>query len=113
MLHAVNVLHGRNLYHGHIRSSNFLLTSCDFLILSDLACYKPVYLNELEIIRNVYKSSIQKCTMAPEKYAELQEVQPLSQLTRNQVTNLQMMDMFSVGCVLAEIYTGETLFSLE
>ncbi|CAD8127528.1 unnamed protein product [Paramecium sonneborni] len=112
-LSAVNTLHKRNLYHGHIRSSNVLLTSLDFLILADFASYKPTYLNELEIIRNIYKSSIQKCTLAPEKYSDLQEVQYINNLTKGQLNNLQAMDMFSVGCVLAEIFTGESLFSLE
>ncbi|CAD8193085.1 unnamed protein product [Paramecium octaurelia] len=113
LLNAVNTLHKRNLYHGHIRSSNVLLTSLDFLVLTDFASYKPIFLNELEIIRNIYKSSIQKCTLAPEKYSDLLEVQYLNNLTRIQVIPMQAMDMFSVGCVLAEIFTGESLFSLE
>ena len=48
-----------------------MLTTNDFLVLADFASYKPAYLNELEVIRNIYKSSIQKCTLAPEKYSDL------------------------------------------
>lgn len=58
LLSAVKTLHKNNLYHGHIRSSNILLTSLDYLVLTDFASYKPYYSNEFEVIRNVYESSI-------------------------------------------------------
>ncbi|CAK94332.1 unnamed protein product (macronuclear) [Paramecium tetraurelia] len=113
LLSAVKTLHQQNLYHGHIRSSNILLTSLDYLVLTDFASYKPYYSNKLEIIRNVYESSIQKCTLAPEKYAETQDIQYIPNLTKQQINDLQKMDMFSVGCVIYEIYTGENLFTFN
>lgn len=58
-----------NLYHGNIRTSNFLLQNNNHLVLTDLASYKPLYLleNDLAEVRIFYGSSIDKCTLAPEK----------------------------------------------
>ncbi|CAD8174312.1 unnamed protein product [Paramecium pentaurelia] len=113
LLSAVKTLHQQNLYHGHIRTSNILITSLDYLVLTDFASYKPYYSNEFEVIRNVYESSIQKCTLAPEKYADALEIQYIANMTKQQIYDLQKMDMFSLGCVIYEIYTGESLFTFK
>lgn len=58
-----------NLYHGNIRTSNFLLQNNNHLVLADIASYKPLYLfeNDLAEARIFYGSSTDKCTLAPEK----------------------------------------------
>lgn len=58
-----------NLYHGNIRTSNFLLQNNNHVVLTDIASYKPLYLleNDLAEVRIFYGSSIDKCTLAPEK----------------------------------------------
>ncbi|CAD8127962.1 unnamed protein product [Paramecium sonneborni] len=94
LLSAVKTLHNINCYPGHIRSSNILLTSLDYLVLTDFASYKPYYTNEFEVIRNVYESSIQKCTLAPEKYADNQEIQSIVNLTKESIQNLQKWTCF-------------------
>ena len=38
-----------NLYHGNIRTSNFLLQNNNHLVLTDLASYKPLYLLENDL----------------------------------------------------------------
>jgi hypothetical protein len=35
-----------NLYHGNIRTSNFLVTNYEYLVLTDFANYKPTYILE-------------------------------------------------------------------
>ncbi|CAD8126410.1 unnamed protein product [Paramecium sonneborni] len=84
-----------------------------FQFLLILLPISQTYLNELKIINNIQKSPIQKCTLAPEKYSDLQEIQYINNPMKRQVYYLQVMDMFSAGNVLAEIFTGESLFSLE
>lgn len=96
-----------------------LLTTTDHLMLADFASYKPYYLREDQLgeLRNLYESSILKCTLAPEKFLTPNEpgmpFMEIGELGKTQMSNLQAMDMFSVGCVIAEVYSGETLFTLE
>lgn len=59
-----------NLYHGNLRTSNFLITTYDYVILTDFGCFKPLYMSEdtdngLSEFRLFYSSSIDKCTLAP------------------------------------------------
>jgi phosphoinositide-3-kinase, regulatory subunit 4 len=47
MITAVDTVHSHmNLYHGNIRTSNFLVTNYEYLVLTDFANYKPTYILE-------------------------------------------------------------------
>lgn len=47
MIKAVYTVHKNfNLYHGNIRTSNFICTTYGYLILTDFAFYKPLYMLE-------------------------------------------------------------------
>ena len=47
MIRCVRNLHSRfNLYHGHIRTSNFVVTTYGYLMLTDFAFYQPLYILE-------------------------------------------------------------------
>ena len=68
MIICVYALHVEgNLYHGNIRTSNFLLQSNNHLVLTDIATYKPLYLleDDLSELRIFYGSSYDKSTLAP------------------------------------------------
>jgi hypothetical protein len=71
MIKAVSFVHKHfNFYHGHIRTSNFIVTTYGYLILTDFAFYKPVemlYGNEegWSESRLFYGSSVENCTLAP------------------------------------------------
>jgi phosphoinositide-3-kinase regulatory subunit 4 len=71
MIVAVHTVHEKfNLYHGNIRTSNFLLTNYSYLMLADFANYKPNYILQdteqgLAEFRLFYSSSIDKCNLAP------------------------------------------------
>jgi serine/threonine protein kinase len=70
MIICVYGLHSEaNLYHGHIRTSNFLLQTNDHVVLTDFASYKPLYMLEDDLgeFRLYYGSSGSKCCLAPEK----------------------------------------------
>jgi hypothetical protein len=66
---------------------------------------------------NVYETSAQRCTIAPEKFvftAETPNFVDIGQMDKSLLSALQQMDMFSCGCVLAEVYLqGENLFNFE
>ena len=73
MIMAIDVLHSQvNIYHGNVRTSNFLSTTYEYLILTDIANYKPTYILEdteqgLAEFRLFYSTSLEKCNLAPEK----------------------------------------------
>jgi len=47
MIKAVYTVHKNfNFYHGNIRTSNFICTTYGYLILTDFAFYKPLYMLE-------------------------------------------------------------------
>ena len=110
---AVAQIHGENFYHGDIKPGNVLLTSWDWLFLSDFAPYKPVYLpsdnwGDYQFFFTSVSTKIIGCYVAPEKFVPAQVDVNVASLKA-----LQTMDIFSLGCVLAEVYLdGNTLFDL-
>lgn len=45
MIKAVYTIHRHfNFYHGHIRTSNFIVTTYGYLMLTDFAFFKPLYM---------------------------------------------------------------------
>lgn len=73
MIKSVYTVHRNfNFYHGHIRTSNFIVTTYGYLMLTDFAFYKPLFMVEdseegLPEFRLFYGSSVGNCTLAPEK----------------------------------------------
>ena len=71
MIMALEVVHNHlKIYHGNVRTSNFLVTSYDYLMLTDFANYKPTYILEdteqgLAEFRLFYSSSLDKCNLSP------------------------------------------------
>lgn len=44
LLHALSQAHARGVCHGDIKSENVMVTSWNWLLLTDFASYKPTYL---------------------------------------------------------------------
>jgi hypothetical protein len=70
-----------NIYHGNIRTSNFLLNNYQYLYLTDFASYKPTYIlldteQGLREFRLFYASSLDKCNIPPEKLVEKEKLSP-------------------------------------
>jgi serine/threonine protein kinase len=103
---AVQELHENKVFHGDIKTENFLVTSWNWVFLSDLGFYyKPDYLAEGDLTSyNLFFSSSERpaCYLAPEKFASGGN----KELTAE-------MDVFALGCVIAEIVLdGQCLFTL-
>ncbi len=60
-------LHRNKLFHGNLRSSNILMTTSNYVYISDIASYKPLFINEdqLSEFRLFFLSSISNCCLAP------------------------------------------------
>lgn len=77
-----------NIYHGNIRTSNFLINNYMYLYLTDFASYKPSYIPQdteqgLRIWRIFYASSVDKCNLAPEKLIGRENLAPEPLTSKN------------------------------
>lgn len=110
LLCAVKDCHTRNVFHGDIKSENVLVTSWGWVYLTDFASqFKPVYLPEDNPAKFTYfydASARRTCYLAPERFTAAGALQ------REGDTVQWNMDIFSLGCVLAELFTETPTFTL-
>ncbi|XP_072880194.1 phosphoinositide 3-kinase regulatory subunit 4 isoform X1 [Hemitrygon akajei] len=132
LLNAVEQAHRAGVRHGDIKTENVMVTSWNWVLLTDFASFKPTYLPEDNPADFNYffdTSRRRTCYIAPERFVdgtmfgtELEAARdsttPLVDLTPN---NQRMrgelkpaMDVFSAGCVIAELFTeGVPMFDLS
>ncbi|ETN42215.1 uncharacterized protein HMPREF1541_04156 [Cyphellophora europaea CBS 101466] len=110
LLCAVRDSHARDIYHGDIKSENVLVTSWNWLYLTDFSsCFKPTTLpedNPADFSFYFDTSGRRTCYIAPERFTTSADEEPRHELN-------WAMDMFSVGCVIAEIFLESPIFSLS
>ncbi|KAK7526993.1 uncharacterized protein IWZ02DRAFT_445112 [Phyllosticta citriasiana] len=111
LLCAIRDCHARNLYHGDIKTENLLVTSWNWLYLSDFSSsFKPTYLpedNPADFSFYFDTSGRRTCYLAPERF-----LSPGTQPDGSRKVDWAM-DMFSVGCVIAELFLETPIFSLS
>lgn len=110
LLCALRDCHARDVYHGDIKAQNVLVTSWNWLYLSDFSsAYKPVMLpddNPADFSYFFDTSGLRTCYVAPERFYASGEAPP---------KNAKMtwaMDIFSAGCVIAQLFLESDIFSL-
>ncbi|NXL98972.1 PI3R4 kinase, partial [Tyrannus savana] len=132
ILTAVDQAHKSGVRHGDIKTENIMVTSWNWVLLTDFASFKPTYLPEDNPADFNYffdTSRRRTCYIAPERFVdgsmfatELENMRdpstPLVDLANsNQRTRGDLkraMDIFSAGCVIAELFTeGVPLFDLS
>ncbi|KAK4574785.1 Serine/threonine-protein kinase [Recurvomyces mirabilis] len=103
--------HARGVFHGDIKSENVLLTSWGWVYLTDFSStFKPVYLpedNPADFSYYYDTSARRVCYLAPERFLAAGE-----QASEGNVVQWNM-DIFSLGCVLAELFTEAPTFTLS
>ncbi|CAE7200011.1 hypothetical protein PTNB85_07909 [Pyrenophora teres f. teres] len=111
LLCAVRDCHARNIFHGDIKTENVLVTSWNWLYLADFSSsYKPAHLpedNPADFSFYFDLSGRRTCYLAPERFLAAGQ-QPEGEGDVNWA-----MDMFSVGCVIAELFLEAPIFSLS
>ncbi|KAK3155588.1 hypothetical protein QOZ80_2BG0205210 [Eleusine coracana subsp. coracana] len=113
LIHAVEQSHSKGVCHGDIKCENVLVTSWSWLYLADFASFKPTYIPDDDPSDFSFyfdTGGRRRCYLAPERFyehgGESQSV-PDSPLQPS-------MDIFSLGCVLAELFLeGQPLFELS
>ena len=106
-------MHEVGVYHGDLKTENVLLTSWNWALLSDIGLFKPVILpdhNQTQFSFYFDTSQRHSCCIAPERFKTQEEINT----AHNDDKHLRAeFDIFSLGCVIAELYTdGIPLFSL-
>lgn len=108
---TVKECHAKQVYHGDIKTENILVTSWNWLYLSDFsASFKPTYLpedNPADFSFFFDISGRRTCYLAPERFLT-PGIMPGKQGSMNWA-----MDIFSVGCVIAELFLETPVFNLS
>ncbi|KAF9078567.1 hypothetical protein BDP27DRAFT_1378971 [Rhodocollybia butyracea] len=115
----------RKVSHGDIKSENILVTSWNWVYLSDFASYKPTYLpldDPSDFSFFFDTSGRRTCYIAPERFYTAATNPEISakksslavEEGRRDGKVTEAMDCFSVGCVIAELFLeGAPLFTLS
>lgn len=111
LLCAVRDCHAKNIYHGDIKTENLLVTSWNWLYLCDFSSsFKPTYLpedNPADFSFFFDTAGRRTCYLAPERF-----LLPGQGADGKSPINWAM-DMFSVGCVIAELFLERPIFNLS
>lgn len=109
LLCAVRDCHAKNIHHGDIKTENILVTSWNWLYLTDFSSsFKPTYLpedNPADFSFFFDTSGRRTCYVAPERFSG-------EEATGKPPINWAM-DIFSVGCVIAELFLERPIFTLS
>ncbi|KAI0753275.1 hypothetical protein C8Q80DRAFT_1096117 [Daedaleopsis nitida] len=127
ILNALHDARNRKVSHGDIKSENILVTSWNWVYVSDFASYKPTYLpldDPSDFAFFFDTSGRRSCYIAPERFYTASENPDISAKKsrlamedsegRRDGKVTEAMDCFSVGCVIAELFMeGKPLFTLS
>ncbi|XP_061162546.1 phosphoinositide 3-kinase regulatory subunit 4-like [Saccostrea echinata] len=120
LLCALNQCHKIKVCHGDIKAENVMITSWNWLLLTDFASFKPTYLPEDNPSDFSYffdTSRRRCCYIAPERFVESGlknqegQGQTIDLTSGNEVKSGDLtppMDIFSAGCVICELFTEGT-----
>ncbi|XP_066593358.1 phosphoinositide 3-kinase regulatory subunit 4 isoform X2 [Prorops nasuta] len=112
VLYALHQAHKFKVCHGDIKLENIMITSWNWILLTDFASFKPTYLpddNPADFSYFFDTSRRRTCYIAPERFVKTLS----SELTTTVLLPEQelktgdlhpMMDIFSAGCALTELY---------
>ncbi|PQE23933.1 hypothetical protein CJF32_00006733 [Rutstroemia sp. NJR-2017a WRK4] len=111
LLCAVRDCHARDVFHGDIKTENTLVTSWNWLYLSDFSSsFKPTTLpedNPADFSYYFDTAGRRTCYVAPERFVATGETpDPTAPIT-------WAMDVFSAGCVIAELFLETPIFNLS
>ncbi|EEP75481.1 hypothetical protein UREG_00327 [Uncinocarpus reesii 1704] len=110
LLCALRDCHSQNLYHGDIKTENVLVTSWNWVYLSDFSSsFKPTFLpedNPADFSFYFDTSGRRTCYLAPERFLTAGENSGDRRVN-------WAMDIFSAGCVIAELFLESPIFTLS
>ena len=119
LLNALRDARSHKVAHGDVKSENILVTSWNWVYLTDFASHKPTYLpldDPSDFAFYFDTSGRRSCYVAPERFFA-SGARPDGASDDRQNSNARVteaMDVFSAGCVIAELFReGAPLFTLS
>ncbi|KAL4797957.1 hypothetical protein BDV19DRAFT_357658 [Aspergillus venezuelensis] len=110
ILCALRDCHAVEVFHGDIKTENVLVTAWNWVYLSDFSSsFKPTFLpedNPADFSFFFDTSGRRTCYLAPERFLVANEEQGSRKLN-------WAMDIFSAGCVIAELFLESPIFTLS
>jgi phosphoinositide-3-kinase, regulatory subunit 4 len=123
LLNALRDSRSHKIAHGDVKSQNILVTSWNWVYLTDFASHKPTYLpldDPSDFAFYFDTSGRRSCYVAPERFFASGSRPDGASLPANtdrenkDVRVTEAMDVFSAGCVIAELFReGAPLFTLS
>ncbi|CAN8016185.1 unnamed protein product [Ixodes persulcatus] len=111
LLHALSACHLHGICHGDIKLENIMVTGWNWALLTDFASFKPTYLPEDNPADFSYffdTSRRRTCYIAPERFVKTLNPDSSHFLPEEGIGTGELtpaMDIFSLGCVLTELFT--------
>eukprot|EP00835_Amoeboradix_gromovi_P002377 NODE_134_length_18141_cov_0.186066.p1 type:complete len:1168 gc:universal NODE_134_length_18141_cov_0.186066:8402-11905(+) len=106
LIYAMSKVHELDVIHGDLKLENILVTSWNWVLISDFAIFKPCLLPDDDpyTFSQLFDTAFRHCcNVAPERFIDFKDL--------SNSTCSQQMDIFSIGCILAEIHLEQPLFS--
>uniref|UniRef100_A0A1X7TYI4 non-specific serine/threonine protein kinase n=2 Tax=Amphimedon queenslandica TaxID=400682 RepID=A0A1X7TYI4_AMPQE len=120
LLKALEGCHEKKVYHGDLKTENVLLTGWGWVFLTDFASFKPTLLpadNPADYTFFFDTSRRRNCYVAPERFVHASSYSQSSSASDSFQRNKPLtyeMDIFSLGCVTAELFLdGQLIFNLS
>lgn len=113
LLKCIELCHANGIVHGDVKPENVLCTSWNYLILTDFAFYKPTLIPDDDPADFQYYFDTmgrRSCYVAPErfvrkdKHASCAPSDSGNESSKQSVALSPWMDIFSLGCTIAEMY---------
>ncbi|KAI0822421.1 hypothetical protein BC628DRAFT_1429686 [Trametes gibbosa] len=116
ILNGLRDARNRKVSHGDIKSENILVTSWNWVYVSDFASYKPTFLplDDPSDFSFFFDTSGRRSSTTPDINAKKSRLAVEDTEGRRDGKVTEAMDCFSVGCVIAELFLeGKPLFTLS
>ena len=135
LVRAVDVIHSEDLIHGDIKPENIMVTSWNWVVLTDFASFKPITIPDDDPTDFQYffdSTGRRRCYIAPERFVKRsgrKRVVPTdgaatdatsdlrvmendgasrwtTRVDADEIADLKAMDIYSLGCTIAEVRGG-------
>ena len=112
LLCGISQIHKESFVHGDIKPENVLVTSFNQVYITDMVSYKPTFIQSEDI--TAYNNRFgeldnnRRCYMAPERFYG----EGFNESYKSYDMLEKSMDIFSAGCIIAEILMETNLFEL-
>ena len=125
VLSALTRMHSVGICHGDLKTENVMITSWNWVMITDFASFKPVRIPDNDPTSFNYYfhtpamggggsalSSIRKCYLAPERFYDPTKIRSDDPKIVNAILT-PAMDIFSAGCTITELFlNGEPTVDL-